>query len=141
MIIIIPISGALASKLSEANVIINPKAEPRVGFGASGSVAGSHCLKPKPNILFFQFVPNVTLPLVYKVGHILENSGDSGSVCRFFLRQDENLLPYWPNAPPPPPQGEDTPKPENRRSAILDEVVEEEPMSLAVSSISFSLVE
>ena len=138
MIIIIPISGALASKLSEANVIINPKAEPRVGFGASGSVAGSHCLKPKPNILFFQFVPKVTLPLVYKVGHIFENSGDSGSVCRFFLRQDGNLLPYWPNAPPPP-QGEDTPKPENRRSAILDDV--EEPMLLAVSSISFSLVE
>ena len=79
------------------------------------------------------------MPLVYKVGHILENSGDSGSVCRFFLRQDGNLLPYWPNAPPPPPQGEDTPKPENRRSAILDDV--EEPMSLAVSSISFSLVE
>ena len=96
-------------------------------------------MKPKPNILFFQFVPNVTLPLVYKVGHILENSGDSGSVCRFFLRQDGNLLPYWPNAPPPP-QGEDTPKPENRRSAILDDV-EEEPMSLAVSPISFSLVE
>ena len=97
-------------------------------------------MKPKPNILFFQFVPNVTLPLVYKVGHILENSGDSGSVCRFFLRQEGNLLPYWANAPPPP-QGEDTPKPENRRSAILDEVVEEESMSLAVSPISFSLVE